>query len=101
MTRGVPFKKGSKKPPTSGRKKGTRNKKTVDISNMIDRALGVIDTKLESDIKKLSPTCRITMFENLAEYKTPKRARVNENGEAINDLNVHIVRNKPESSEGE
>ena len=96
----APSKKNSKsfqkgKPKTGGRKPGVKNKKTADVNNMIDRALGIIDSRLDYDVNKLSPTRRIQMMENLLEYRLPKRSRVDETGETPTEIKVTIERTNP------
>ena len=69
------FEKGNPKIPSSGRKKGSLNKKTTETIKTIEYVLGLLDEHMESDIALLKPAERTKMWEILQEYRSPKLAR--------------------------
>ena len=74
----MPFKKGDKKPPSSGKKKGTENKATKDIKEayrmLIEKNLDNMTLWL-SRIARNDPAKAIYILADLSEYVIPKLAR--------------------------
>jgi hypothetical protein len=65
------------KPGQGGRPKGASNKITREQKERVEWVLEVLDTNVEDDIKKMSPTERVKLWADLQEYVRPKLQRVN------------------------
>lgn len=61
--------KGIKK---GGRTMGTPNKRTSEQLKRIEFVLSLLDKKIESDIKEISPSERVKLWASLQEYIRPK-----------------------------
>jgi len=85
----MPFKKGSKKIPNSGKKKGTVNKATKDIKeaykNLIEMNLENMTAWLEQIASK-DPAKAIMIISELSEYVIPKLARTEMTGKDGKDF---------------
>ena len=83
---------------SGGRTKGTPNKKTADVLDRVSHVLEIIESNhLESDIKKLTPGQRMTLYSDLLEYKAPKLSRTELKGGTKDELIVRIVRSHNKS----
>ena len=73
---------------TGGRGRGTLNKRTSEQFDRAGRVMDFIEEKfLLSDIKKLTPWQRVSLYRDLMEFKSPKLRRVDDYVSAtINDL---------------
>ena len=61
--------------PGPGRPKGSKNKKTRETLDMIDKMISLLDETFDDDVKKMKPAERAKMKVDLLEYKAPKLAR--------------------------
>lgn len=83
---------------SGGRTKGTPNKKTADVLDRVSHVLQIIESNhLESDIKKLTPGQRMTLYSDLLEYKAPKLSRTELKGGTKDVLIINIVRSHNKS----
>ena len=83
------FKKGDKKPINSGKKKGSKNKRTEEQLKRIEYVLEILDTSIDKDIKALEPRERAKLWVDLQEYIRPKLARTELVGNGGKDLIPH------------
>lgn len=91
--------KGTPKPPTSGRRKGTPNKRTVALETLKDKAkldpLEFFAAVLEADAKALgevpSLDQRLTAAKELASYLYPKRKAVEVKAEVNLQGGVKVI----------
>ena len=58
-----------------GRGKGNQNKKTKEVKEKIEWALGLLEETIEADIKSLPPSQRAALWKDLQEFVRPKLAR--------------------------
>lgn len=92
MPRGVPFKKGEKRHPNAGRKKGTKNKKTVDLEAEFQRLTEFMgDQEYAENVKRRIMTGRASHLEKLAWEKKYGKAPLEikleeETRDAVRDL---------------
>lgn len=95
----MPFKKGDKKPPGSGRAKGTVNKTTAFTADIITGLLleYVQTGKMSKDFDALDPDKRIAIAERLMAYIIPKKQAVQGDIElytksrTIEDTLIHLA----------
>lgn len=66
------FQKGDPKPPTSGRKKGTPNKRTKDANEILERAMLELTSTLEQDVNAVNSSRRLQLLTDLFNYMKPK-----------------------------
>jgi hypothetical protein len=96
--------KGSKLTDKNGepiRKKGVRNKRSLEIIRSIEEACRLLGATMEEDIKALSPLKRMEMWCNLQEYLRPRLARVEQTGEGGGPLNHrHTIITRPHGTPG-
>lgn len=86
--------KGTPKPPTSGRKKGTPNKVTQTMQQFFDDRGIFIPEKIIELMPELEPRDRIKAWLEVAQYVYPKRKAIEvtgKDGEA-----VKVTQIKPE-----
>ncbi|MBT3747491.1 MAG: hypothetical protein HOG34_00800 [Bacteroidetes bacterium] len=57
------------------KRKGTLNKKTVEIKQRIEKVLELLDESLETDLMALSPKEKIQLWMDLQEFIRPKLQR--------------------------
>lgn len=95
----MPFKEGQEK--KGGRAKGTANKTTNKIRDAFTK---LVEENLENMTKWLtevadeSPEKALDILNRMAEYTTPKLARVEnkiETDETINEVKIEIVKRSP------
>ena len=73
----MPFKKGQKRLPNAGRKKGSLNRTTIEQKGRAEAILQLLENEyLEDDIKNISASQRATLFSDMLEYSSPKLSRV-------------------------
>lgn len=78
------FTKGQPKAPTAGRKKGTPNKKTVEVNDLLNRAMNVLANTLEEDVSAVNSSRRLQLFTDLFNYLKPKlSATSNKNEDTV------------------
>lgn len=72
------YEKGNPKPENSGRKKGTPNKTTAEIRNILQNVYENNLTRLEADLDKMSPFQRQQTLERISNKFLPNLTK-NEN----------------------
>jgi hypothetical protein len=86
------FTKGQPKAPTAGRKKGTPNKKTVEVNDLLNRAMNVLANTLEQDVSAVNSSRRLQLFTDLFNYLKPKlSATSNKNEDSVNHSGEVII----------
>lgn len=65
------------KPGNGGRPKGSRNKVTREYKERVEWVLGLLDEKLETDLKALKGAERVRLWLDLQEFIRPKLQRMN------------------------
>lgn len=85
------FEKGKSGNP-DGRKKGSKNKITLDLSEKITQFLDLygID-EMEADFKTLSPKERLSTFTGLVEFRMAKMQRIEAKIESKDEVKVEQV----------
>jgi hypothetical protein len=87
------FVKGDPKPPGSGRKKGQRNKSTVEIQDAIKRMLNNNSENIESWLKQVAdedPYKALNILQSFCDYAVPKLQRTDVNQKVHGGLNVIV-----------
>lgn len=87
------FQKGDPKPDSSGRKKGVKNKRTVEIDDILSRALLELSGSLEDDVSKVNSSRRLQLLTDMLNYFKPKlSSNKNENDTTISGgINVIVT----------
>lgn len=75
-TKDTRFKVGQKKPANSGKKVGTKNKKTQQWELFAEYMLGGGLIEFRKDMKKLTPWQRVRAKESLMDFFKPRLSRV-------------------------
>ena len=77
------------------RKKGTPNKKTVQIKERIEMVLEILDESIEADILALKPKEKVQLWMDLQEFIRPKLQRtqtdLTSKGETINKITFELL----------
>ena len=84
------FQKGEISNP-SGRPKGSENKETKKIRELIGELLDNNMAKLQDDINELTPKDRVAAVTGLLEYAVPKLQRTELTDAEGNKFTLHIV----------
>lgn len=82
------FTKGTPKPKASGKKKGTRNKKTVVLDQFCKHVAEGGQAKFEREMKKLNGKAYVEAFLRVMEYVQPKLQRTTHVGDKDNPMQV-------------
>lgn len=82
------FQKGHKL--SSGRPKGSLNKRTEDRLKMIEKIIDLIEKDLQKDIKSIKDKERVDLWKDLQEYILPKQQRANQEGDQSININITI-----------
>lgn len=78
---------------TGGRSKGTPNKRTAEVLSRVEKILQLIESKyLESDIKALTPSQRMTLYSDMLEYVSPKLSRSEVRGDLKDRFQCYMPR---------
>lgn len=68
---------------SGGRKKGSKNKKTIEQLDRAERLLQLLEAEhLADDVKSISAGQRMNIYNDLLEYKAPKLSRIDHNVKA-------------------
>jgi len=93
------FKKGTPKPLSSGRKKGSQNKDLKPIREKFNQLLdGYSIEDMIDDLRSLEPKDRLNIINGISEYIIPKLARTEltgKDGDEIKVRQLNIVAPKP------
>lgn len=69
------FEKGNNMNP-NGRPKGSKNKRTKEISKLVEQLIQGMKEQVTRDINQLTPSERIKAFTNLLPYVVPKQQAI-------------------------
>ncbi|MDY0906583.1 hypothetical protein [Pedobacter sp. CFBP9032] len=86
------FKKGGAKPENSGRQKGSKNKRTVEMDEIMNRCMLELSGTLETDISTVNSSRRLLLLTDIINYFKPKLSSTkNENDNKLSggfDVNI-------------
>lgn len=87
------FKKGQAKPANSGRKKGTPNKRTVDIMERL-KGVDLVGEMLEIAHTTDKDEIKVTIYKELMKYCYPQRKAVEVDLERSTGINIVVADEK-------
>lgn len=96
MARGKPFQPGAPRLPNAGRKKGTPNKKTLKLIEIMDELKYDPARALIELLPELDPKDKAFVHVKLMEYKYPKRRPEDADGDPENPINLPPAQFTPE-----
>ena len=85
------FQSGQEKPENSGRKKGSPNRKTLILSDVLESQGHNLPTKILELLPRLSPDRQMDVYLELLQYVYPKRRPMEQTADEVKTAQSVVV----------
>ena len=85
------FKEGEKRPESAGRKKGSKNKKTLMIQAFVESVVNKRHDKFLQELDKLKAKDFVNAYMNLLEFVQPKLQRIESKHTQSPTINIFML----------